>query len=58
MKFDEITDILSEGNQDSGCPVNGAKYEFECVLQPILPNGGIDSNRTQLFQKVYKTINV
>jgi hypothetical protein len=53
-----VEDILSEGNQDSGCPVNGAKYEFECVLQPILPNGGIDSNRTQLFQKVYKTINV
>ena len=53
-----IEDILFEGNQNSGCADNGAKYQIRCVLQPVLVNGDIDNTRTQLTQSVYVTINL
>ena len=53
-----LEDVLAEGNSNSGCPVNGAKYKFKCTLQPILANGTVDATRQQLIQSVYTTINL
>jgi hypothetical protein len=53
-----LEDVLGEGNSNSGCAVNGAKYKFKCTLQPVLSNGDIDPNRSQLIQSVYTTINL
>jgi hypothetical protein len=53
-----LEDVLGEGNSNSGCPVNGAKYQFKCTLQPVLSNGTVDATRSQLIQSVYTTINL
>jgi len=53
-----LEDVLAEGNSNSGCDVNGAKYKFKCTLQPILANGTVDATRQQLIQTVYTTINL
>jgi hypothetical protein len=53
-----LEDVLGEGNSNSGCPVNGAKYQFKCTLQPVLSDGTVDATRSQLIQSVYTTINL